>query len=78
MIVKRSCGGCKAFQNEFECKCELGYKITQIKRNNGLIICNGRQYNESCLNNVSDNWKPLEECPKPLTYKKYVMLSKIP
>jgi len=59
--MKRNCNGCRALdQNNSGYYCSLGYKVEQV-------------YFESIYSMGS---KPLEECPKPKTYDKYLELKR--
>lgn len=51
--MKRNCNGCKALQQDSQtsCRCMLNKKITSGKTLYGLVV----------------KYKPLEECPKPMT-----------
>ncbi len=51
--MKRNCNGCKALQQDSQvtCRCVLNKKITSSKMLYGLTV----------------EYKPLEECPKPMT-----------
>jgi hypothetical protein len=58
MAMKRTCEGCRALNDK---SCDLGYKtewLTPPKEFSGLFI----------------GMKPVEECPKPKTYDKYLEL----
>lgn len=56
--MKRNCNGCRASSRGFygEYTCHLGYKMESIFNDKRVIYSHG---------------KPLEECPKPLTYSDY-------
>ena len=61
--MKRTCEGCRAFSNwgNFELQyCTLNFKTTT------LIV----KY--KTLNGHYETKKPLEECPKPKTYKELI------
>ena len=64
--MKRTCAGCKALIRGGDMRgCKLGYNIqATLKYTAGQVGCNVSVYET----------KPLEECPKPYTFK---MLRKI-
>lgn len=60
--MKRTCEGCRAFDTDGRMvKCDLGYRQEKI-------------YGGVWKPNTA---KPLEECPKPLTYGKLMELQQI-
>lgn len=65
--MKKTCNGCAAFQ--FDYTCDLGYKIN--KKENPFNEMFG-----SVLKTKAYSGIPQEDCPKPLTYKKYLELKK--
>ena len=57
-IIKRNCNNCKALQkcvSGLGYKCQLGHKIKIAQKYEDIPI----------------SYKPLEECPKPITYRDY-------
>lgn len=55
--MKRNCNRCRALSKSVSgvgCKCSLGYKIECIEE----------------IYKIHASYKPLEECPKPMTYIK--------
>ncbi|MFJ8247385.1 hypothetical protein [Peribacillus asahii] len=57
--MKRTCNGCKALEEDMG-SCSLGYKIKGV---------NHPKYIE-----ITIEYKPLEECPKPKTNTEFVKL----
>lgn len=57
--MHKKCDGCKALQYE---KCLLGYEITYKRK--VINVGNG--------NMETLKFSPIKQCPKPLTYKKYI------
>lgn len=56
--MKRNCNNCKALVKSFSgigCECQFGHKIEATKHYYGVPVA----------------YKPLEECPKPTTFKAF-------
>lgn len=60
--MKKICGSCRAFESwkRFGRACELGFKIKYFYKD------------EFHRENLLESYKPLEECPKPLTMTDYI------
>ena len=63
--MKKSCSGCRAFgHTNSPAQCDLGYKIEKFRE----IECTDEKFYNPLL------FKPTEECPKPVTWKRYFEL----
>ncbi len=61
-MIKRTCDNCRALDGGNSKFCAFHYKI----------VLNGKRI----MGVFVPSWKPLEECEKPITIKKYMLLRK--